>query len=162
MMTYTLTDAEQTLVKNITDKRQEYNDKSGAVATPYGKRSLAQINLDAYGAEMAFARLFDTEFNMDTDRHVHYDTYIGGSTVDIKNSDRMKDGWLGVKDLPYKEKPYWYALVLGSFPGPYKFAGFMSASSVINHNHYRTKIGYYELPHPMYIANQYELIQEVM
>lgn len=155
----TLTPNEQIFIQELTKKRIQYNETTGACNTPYNG-TLEQVLLRGFGGELAFCRVWNIypSFEYDNYRNNTFDAHLNNFEVEIKTSNR-EDGWLGVKDVPKLDNdlPDYFALMIGEFP-TYGFRGFCSASSIINRAHYTTSLGYYKLPHPLYTAYQQELI----
>ena len=98
------------------------------------KRSLYEININGFGAELAFCRLCDVEFDSSTDsRENHFNNADAilkdGRTVDVKNTN-YSYGKLLVRMGKEKKIVDIYALVIGTFP-VFKFAGWASYADII-------------------------------
>ena len=95
---------------------------------------LHEMNLNGFGAELAFCRLCSIEFDSSTDqKENHFNkvdaTLKGGRTVDVKNTTYLK-GNLIVRTGKEEKYVDIYALVIGTFPA-FKFSGWASYEDII-------------------------------
>jgi hypothetical protein len=96
---------------------------------------LYEMNLNGFGAELAFCRLCDVEFDSSTiekENHFNKEDAIlkNGTTVDVKNTI-YPNGKLLVRIGKEEKDIDIYALVIGKFPS-FKFAGWASYKDIIN------------------------------
>ena len=152
-----LDEIEQLISKAIAKKRYENNRKKNIEDKKIGKQTNAATDIEGFGAEMAFCKLFNVfpDFSVfvrstksdkgDAELHV-----ING-VVDVK-STKYLDGRLLTPD--YKEKGVvdLYALMIGEFP-KYVFKGFMTSAELMQ-DHRIGDMGYGK---KSYIAAQSEL-----
>ena len=95
---------------------------------------LYQMNLNGFGAELAFCRLCDVEFDSSTiQKENHFNkedaTLKDGTTVDVKNTI-YPNGKLLVRTGKEEKNIDIYALVIGKFPS-FKFVGWSSYNDII-------------------------------
>lgn len=158
-MRYTLNATEQRLAQFVVNQRIAYNQKTNATPTVYTNESLYSNNLHAYGAEIAFCKLFnvypDTDFTV---RHVS-DAHVGGYSVDVKQTKR-DHGKLYVKKMHRANGyPDYYAMMVGKFP-TYEFRGFISSKVMVDES--RVQHFHRNGMHSMsYVADQSELNMEI-
>jgi hypothetical protein len=98
---------------------------------------LYNMNLNGFGAELAFCRLCDTEFDSSTNKNEsHYnnpDAILNtGLTVDVKNTV-YPNGKLIVRTGKEHKRVDLYALVTGTFPH-FTFAGWKEYDTIIDKN----------------------------
>jgi hypothetical protein len=163
MKTTTLTECEIEHAKEITKKRLEFDDRVGAVATPYGKNSLEKLMFIAEVGEVGFCKIFGCYKSLEYQSFPKYDVVYRGKKIDIKTSER-KNSWLGVKRISHylTQPPAGFGLMIVSSLPIVSFAGFISASSILNDKHYRETSDYgTALPHPMWTAEQTELVEDL-
>src|SRR3990172_4634421 len=104
------------------------NENNNIVERKMSNRSSREINLDGYGAEFAFCKLFGTKLDK-----THYsrgvksddgDTQLpSGKWVDVKcprTKDLMTPTWKS------KAKADYYAMMIGSFEEGFEFRGFVT------------------------------------
>ena len=133
--TLKLTEPDQQLIEemaaNICKQDRSYfvdNFKRDKITTLY------QMNLNGFGAELAFCRLCDVEFDSSTNQHESHfnkeDAILkDGTTVDVKNTTYPK-GKLIVRTGKESKLIDIYALVIGTFP-VFKFSGWAKYKDII-------------------------------
>ena len=133
---YKLTETEikiiQNMSKTICDQGRDYfvdNFKYDKITTLY------DMNVNGFGAELAFCRLAEIEFDSSTisfeNHFLKHDCILpDGRTVDVKNT-KYSTGSLIVGKGKEKMKVDVYVLMIGIFP-KYKFVGWCSYLNMIN------------------------------
>ena len=133
--TLKLTEPDQQLIEemaaNICKQDRSYfvdNFKRDKITTLY------QMNLNGFGAELAFCRLCDVEFDSSTNQHESHfnkeDAILkDGTTVDVKNTT-YPNGRLIVRTGKESKRIDIYALVIGTFP-VFKFSGWAKYQDII-------------------------------
>lgn len=159
METVTLTPSEIHFAKQLAKKRIKHNEKSGTCNTPYGGKTLEQVMTEGVCGEIGFCKLHNIFPSLTFDNYdeAGYDAYLHGRKIEIKTNDKGK---MFVKDLPKldkREADYFALMDSTDFP-TMGFAGFISASSLLNRWHYNSSK---YLFHPCYIAYTNELITEL-
>ena len=120
-----LTEGEKRLVTKIVKLREKENERNNVHDRKMSDRSSRDINLDGYGAEFAFCKLFGTSLDK-----THYsrgvssdagDTQLpSGKWVDVKcprTKDLMTPVWKS------KARADYYAMMVGSFEEGFEFRG---------------------------------------
>lgn len=129
VLTITLTEEDQKLVKDIAKKRTDHAKKKGFYSN-WGDVSGYDIDLEGFGAEVAFCRKFNCE--PDTAIGLKKDDYDmitkKGSKVDVKWTQNINNGLL-VKVTKAKKKVDVYVLITGNFP-TYEIIGFAYQADV--------------------------------
>jgi len=119
------------------------------------------VDLEGIAGEIAFCRLFNVYPDLDTDRpppHPFYDATIHpapGYRIDVKTT-KYESGKLLVdarKNSVKTDAVDFYALMTGSFPGPYVYRGMIARETIIAPHRIQTIKGYRS-----YVATQNELI----
>ena len=145
-----LNEAEQRLCKFISKKRYENDRNAGAVTTVYGNQTAEQMELNSFGAELAFCKLFNTYPDLNVKHFGKEDAIlVSGQKVDVKNT-RYKDGKLMVKAID-REKCDLYGLMIGTFP-TFMFVGFATAEELFKKENLSN-----EYEHPAYVLPQEKL-----
>ena len=143
---------EQRLVAMVSRARFEFNRLTGHHRI--ANIGDAAADIDGFGAELAFCKMFKIYPDLMTTERPGYDAKLpNGQTVDIKTTT-VENGYLIA--MPYKAEnpPDQYALMIGTLP-KYRFAGFMSAQKL--HKEHRLK----DFGHgPRHAAQQSELSLE--
>lgn len=118
----------------------------------------ATIDLEGMGGEIAFCKLFNVYPDMDIDSappHPLHDCVLpDGMRVDVKTT-RHQAGKLLVDARKIGRKidgVDLYALMVGAFPGPYSFRGFIEKNNIVRQD----KLGLF-YGNRNYIAEQSEL-----
>lgn len=138
---YTLNFVEQELAKIVSKKRQEESRAAGHTNTPYGKDQ-DTIDLNGYGAELAFCHLFNIYPDTTTHARVGTADCLGhkGISIDVKNTE-YPNGHLLVKSSKKDSDVEMYALMVGSFP-TYKFVGYAYKKEIIKDENLKDFGGY--------------------
>lgn len=133
---YKLNTEEQELITNmsnkICDQGRTYFKSKYKIDR---KMDLNQMNLNGFGAELAFCKLCNIPFDNTTNQYEnHFNkvdaTLKNGKTVDIKNTI-YKTGKLLIRQGKEKMKVDLYALMIGEYPN-YVFSGWASYDDIIN------------------------------
>lgn len=133
---YTLTSEEQKIIQNMSDII--CNQGRSYFKTKYQRDKsikLNAMNLNGFGAELAFCRLCDIPFDSSTvEKESHFNkvdaTLKNGWTVDVKNTI-YKNGKLIIRTGKEQKYVDIYALVIGKFPD-FIFSGWASYEEIIN------------------------------
>lgn len=135
-MIYMLTETEQQTIRDMATKienqgRLYFNnnykiDKS---------MRFFDMNLNGFGAELAFCKLFKTEFDSTTNQYENHfnknDTVLNtGESVDVKTT-KYKNGRLLVRLGKENKKVDLYSLMIGEFP-KFEFKGFAKYNDIID------------------------------
>jgi hypothetical protein len=131
----TLSLEDQEMIKNLSASICQ-QDRSYFVENFKKDKSvkLYQMNLNGFGAELAFCRLSNTSFNFSTNKNENHfknpDAILfNGLTVDVKNTI-YKNGKLIVRTGKENMKVDIYALVTGTFPN-FTFSGWKEYHLII-------------------------------
>ena len=141
IMEITLNDFEQFITKMMMKLRQKRSREANHTNTPYGK-SQDEIDLDGYGAELAFCKLFNLypEFTYHA-RVGGYDCLShSGHRIDVKNTVYY-NGHLLVKSSKKPGESDIYVLMVGHFP-TYKIAGFATEQELLKTENLKDFGGY--------------------
>lgn len=158
-----LTKFEQRVIKALTKGKDEHCKEIKFQSPHYSEtQSDYEVHLNGFAGEMSFCKIYNIYYGLDDTEFSSYDVILSGSTIDVKTTI-YEHGYLGVNETPriHKEPPYWYALMTGSFPGPYRLVGFIKASELLTDEHYATSYNGKPFACPRYVAKQNELLQEV-
>jgi len=148
-----LNSVEQRLIQFVAKARYSNNRNNKVTNAKIGNQSDEETDLNGFGSEVAFARLFNSYPDMTIETRTSFedegDVVVNGKKIDVKTTT-YKDGKLLA--VPWKEKTVdLYALMVGSFP-TYTFKGFMKSENLLKPE----RIG--NLGHgDTYIAYQHEL-----
>ena len=160
--TVSLTYAERKLAYFVAKHRNGNNRSFNIVNLKISAESSATIDLEGVCGEMAFCKLFNVYPDLDTDRpppHPLYDCVLSdGSRIDVKTT-KYENGKLLVDSRKGKEKTDsvdFYALMIGVFPGPYSFRGFIARHLLIQPHKLGLLCGY-----KSYMAEQSELTDNI-
>lgn len=128
----TLTEYEQAIAKFSAQKRSENNRKHGVKNNNFTKYSDLEVDLQGFGAEMAFCKLFnsfpDFTIGVRSAKEDRGDCAVEGLRIDVKsNRNANGDLFVGINKHP---TVYAYALMTGLFP-QFTFRGFMLASEIM-------------------------------
>lgn len=123
VISITLTEEDQILVRDIAKKRTDHAKAKGFYNN-WGEVNGYDIDLEGFGAEVAFCRKFDCEPDTSIGlKDDDYDTITKkGSKVDVKWTQNINNGLL-VKCTKVKKKVDVYVLTTGNFPH-YDIVGF--------------------------------------
>ncbi len=124
----TLVDTEISVAKHIAKLRTE---RSRGKTTTYGKKTQLQLDIDAFGAELAFCKMFNLYPDLTTfARKRGPDCYWSdGKKVDVKQSS-FKDGDLIVSKHKKVEDADIYVLMYGVMP-TYTYKGWAWSHEVV-------------------------------
>lgn len=153
-----LNDTEQRLARFVAASRTANNRGSGIFNGRRSEESDQEVDLHSFGAELAFAKLFNVYPDLSIClRSVktgsdHGDAVLDGKRVDVKQTKYVKGRLLAIPDKKASVVDA-YALVVGEFP-KYTFRGFMRATDLIADK----RLG--DLGRgPAYLAEQHELVE---
>jgi len=156
--TVSLTYAERKLAYFVAKHRNGNNRHFNVVNLKVSVESSASVDLEGMCGEIAFCKLFNVYPDLDTDRpppHPLYDCVLSdGSRIDVKTT-KYETGKLLVDARKNSSKTAgvdFYALMIGSFPGPYSFRGFIAKEDMIKPGRIGLLCG-----NKSYIAEQHEL-----
>lgn len=147
-----LNETEIRLAEYVAKKRIQHNRASGAVATVYGDRDPMFAELNYYGAELAFCKLFNLYPDINHVKRKGQDCMLAGKRVDIKWTHRH-GGRLMAKVKGWDDPPDLFAMMIGTFPS-YTLAGFMKADDLLQPSRIDNSLAF-----PAYTATQKELFQ---
>ncbi len=142
-LTITLSENDQILVKDIADKRTQAAKEAG-IHKNWGSVSAHDIDLEGFGAEVAFCRIFKLEPDLTIGaRKGGCDTISKkGKKIDVKWTGNLDNGLL-VKTSKAKGESDVYVLVIGNFPS-YKVIGFISENDLFkDENIKQSKFGHF-------------------
>ena len=126
-----LNNAEQRLARFMARSRMENAIKRGITNAQVGSQDRLDIDLEGYGAELAFCKLFNVYPDMsivaDPAADRTGDAIWMGKTVDVKTSKYKTARLLAVR---WKKKKDLYALMVGTFP-KYEFRGMATGDELI-------------------------------
>lgn len=153
-LTVRLSSVEKRLCEHVTKVRIKTNRSNNVSEKKISKDEELQLELEGYGAELAFCRLFnvfpDTSTHSRSSESDTGDAFLPcGRAVDVK-ATKYPNGKL-LAALWKKDEVDLYALMVGQYP-EYTFMGFMRKDELRREE----RVG--SLGHgPTYIANQNEL-----
>ena len=160
--TISLTYAERKLAQFVAKNRNGNNRHFNVTNLKISSSDAATVDLEGMCGEIAFCKLFNVYPDLDTDRmppHPFHDCVIGnGLRIDVKTT-KYENGKLLVDSRKGKEKTDsvdFYALMIGVFPGPYSFRGFIARHLLIQPHKLGLLCGY-----KSYIAEQSELTDNI-
>lgn len=128
--------SEQRLAEYVAQRRCEWNDRLGVpnvVISSLGQRG---VDLEGIAGELAFCRLFNVYPDLETDVEPPYKAYdcvlYDRLRVDVKNTT-YEHGRLLVSHKTGEKagEVDAYALMTGTFPGPYVYRGMMNRHELI-------------------------------
>lgn len=145
---------EQKLAKDVAKKRFEACRKRHAEPTVYGDEAEEKREINAFGAELAFAKLANVYPDLDPSKTRKQDVTLNdGRTVDVKTTTRH-DGKLLLKVKAHQNRCDLYVLMIGDMP-VYRFAGWIEGEFLVQD--YRIDR---TLQYPAYVAERHELHTE--
>lgn len=157
---YKLTLEEHADAITLGAQRYKNNRKEGvkdAKVANLHRATSEQDDIDAMGAEIAFARLFGVEYDATVKprdaSHDDGDCTVNGKRVDVKQTVYVHGRLIATKKKALAQKVDYYALMIGAAP-EYEFRGFMAKSELIQERRLGS-LGY----DPTYIATQEELTE---
>ena len=126
-----LNNAEQRLARFMARSRMDNAIKRGITNAQVGSQDRFDIDLEGYGAELAFCKLFNVYPDMsivaDPSADRTGDAIWMGKTVDVKTTKYKTGRLLAVR---WKQKKDLYALMVGTFP-KYEFRGMATGDKLI-------------------------------
>jgi hypothetical protein len=151
--------AERRLAEYLAKARHAANRRSGVRDARVGPQSSAETDLEGIAAELAFCKLFNAYPDLGEDARPPFDARLPLDgvylRVDVKATRYRSGRLLAVPGKATKaERPDAYALVVGAFPGPYEFRGFLAADELLRPTRL-TDLGH----GPTYSAAQAELVE---
>jgi hypothetical protein len=131
----TLTESECLIAKFLAKTRTQKDLLAGAVATPYADRDQQEINENAFGAEMAYCKMFNIYPDLSTNPRVGGEDGITllGEKVDVKNTERKWYHYFVKKtksETPNAKVDY-FAWMIGKLP-TFEYIGCASWEDVVN------------------------------
>lgn len=148
---YTLTEAEQAIARYLGKARYDAARAKGIADEKIGPQSTDLTDLEGLAAELAFCRLLNVYPDLDIGHRPSFDARYGTVTIDVK-STTYPHGRLLVRATKQPHPADWYALVTGTFPGPYRLAGLFPASLLFT-DRYLMDLGH----GPTYVIQQHQL-----
>jgi hypothetical protein len=151
-----LSSSEQTICRAIAKKRFSNNRKSGVVNKKIGTQSNEFTDLNGFGAEFAFCKLFNLmpDFSIQPRKSDEFDydcKFYDGTKIDVKTT-KYKTGRLLVAKWKSSGSDA-FALMIGEFP-TYQFKGFCSRERAMSEK-YLKDMGHGEA----YFVDQEELVE---
>ena len=163
--TVSLSTAERKLAHFVAKHRNGVNRYFNITNLKVSASDPVEIDLEGICGELAFCKLFNVYPDLDTDRnppHPLHDCTLpppppGGLRIDVKTT-KYENGKLLVDSRKgYKTDGVdYYALMTGTFPGPYTFRGLIAGVQMIRPGRLNLFCG-----HKSYIAEQSELTDEL-
>ena len=159
-----LTTAERKLAHFIARNRNLNNRSFNVTNLKISGADAATVDLEGVCGEIAFCKLFNVYPDLDTDHeppHPLHDCVIPpppGFRIDVKTT-KYENGKLLVDARKGSKKTGgvdYYALMTGSFPGPYTFRGLIAREHIIQPHKLGLLCGY-----KSYMAEQSELTDEL-
>lgn len=135
-MIYKLTETDQQIIRDMATKIENQGRRYFKNNYKIDKSMrFYDMNVNGFGAELAFCRLFNTKFDMDTNQYENHfnknDTVLNtGESVDVKTT-KYKSGRLLVRLGKEKKKVDLYCLMIGEFP-TFEFKGFARYDDIID------------------------------
>lgn len=128
----TLTEYEQAIARYSAEHRTANNRRNKVRNNNFTNRPDQEIELQGFGAEMAFCKLFnsfpDFTIGVRSAKEDRGDCAVEGLRIDVKsNRNANGDLFVGINKHP---TVYAYALMTGLFP-QFTFRGFMLASEIM-------------------------------
>ena len=160
--TVSLTTAERKLSHFVAKNRNGNNRHFNKANLKISSEDAATVDLEGMCGEIAFCKLFNVYPDLDTNReppHPLHDCILSnGMRVDVKTT-KYENGKLLVDARKGRKTDGvdFYALMTGSFPGPYTFRGFIAREQIIQPHKLGLLCGY-----KSYMAEQSELTDEII
>lgn len=128
-----LNEAEQRLAKYLAKARYMKNRQTGTKDLKVGPQDCEQTDLEGIAAEIAFCKMTNVYPDLQLeDRPPHDAVLADGTTVDVKATRYRSGRLLAVPGkLDKSDGLHSYSLVVGEFPGPYEFRGFMKREDLL-------------------------------
>jgi hypothetical protein len=123
---------ERRLAEFLAKSRYEGARKKGIKDQKIGPQSTEVTDLEGVAAEIAFCKLFNVYPDLQLDSRPPFDALVDGVRIDVKTTHYVTGkllaaAWKKDKKLPIDA----FALMVGKFPGPYEFKGFMQARDLM-------------------------------
>ena len=145
-----LSDDEQTILRHVAPLRTLQSRQADIPNERIAKTSDAIIELEGMAAEWAFCKALNIYPDLFGGPRTHDCVYYG-ATVDVK-STQYEQGQLIVRPEKIDDPCDYYALVTGTFPGPYALRGVASKEEIFYPSR-KTDLGY----GPVYAMPQNQL-----
>jgi hypothetical protein len=146
--------SEQRLAQFLAQERHAARRSAGA---PNGRRNPAgdvATDLEGIAAELAFCRLHNVYPDVTIGACPEEDALLpGGWRVDVKTTRYTTGSLLVMPNKQGHSSIDLFALMVGAFPGPYRFAGFLPSCEIVRPERMSTR-GH----GPTYAAEQSELV----
>ena len=159
--TVSLTTAERKLSHFVAKNRNGNNRHFNKANLKISSEDAATVDLEGMCGEIAFCKLFNVYPDLDTNReppHPLHDCILSnGMRVDVKTT-KYENGKLLVDARKGRKTDGvdFYALMTGTFPGPYTFRGFIAKEQIIQPHKIGLLCGY-----KSYMVEQSELTDEI-
>lgn len=126
-----LTRLEQQIAALLCNGREKAMVEGGSVNKIIGPQSVNFSNINGLSAEIAFGKLANCYPDF-SEIPNEWDFKLNGLSLDIKVT-KYQNGklLLPIYKVPYSEAVDGYCLMVGQFPGPFEFRGFMYRSELI-------------------------------
>ena len=150
----TLNEAEQRLAKYLATARYAKNRETSTKDLKIGPQDCDITDLEGVAAEIAFCKMFNIYPDLQMENRPNHDAMLpGGTTVDVKATRYRSGKLLAVLGKIDKINGLdMYSLIVGEFPGPYEFRGFMNSEDLLRPERL-TDLGH----GPTYAAQQKDL-----
>lgn len=145
-----LTESEQLVVRELARLRYELSRMHNIPNERIANLPDGQIDLEGVAAEWAFCKALNVYPDLEGGPR-QYDCKYYGKTIDVKSTQR-EQGRLIVRPEKADDPCDYYALVTGTFPGPYTIRGVAEAQHVFAQKRL-TDLGY----GPVYAMPQADL-----
>lgn len=154
-----LNDAEQRLAKYLANARYMKNRQTSTKDMKVGPQTCQDTDLEGIAAEIAFCKIANVYPDLQLEERPSYDAiFSDGMTVDVKATKYKSGRLLAVTGKINKSEGLdAYSLMVGQFPGPYEFRGFMKREDLLQPGRI-TDLGH----GPTYAARQEDLTEEVI
>ena len=128
-----LNNAEQRLAKYLAQARYAKNRQVNTKDMKVGPQDCETTDLEGIAAEIAFCKMYNVYPDLQLEDRPMYDAVLhDGTTVDVKATKYRSGRLLAVPGkLDKCEKLQSYSLIVGEFPGPYEFRGFLSREDLL-------------------------------
>jgi hypothetical protein len=153
----TLNNADRALAEYVAKERRKSARLNGATDNQYSSQPKEEIELQGFGGELAFCRMFscepDTSIGAEFANHLKNrgDTLLRGKWVDIKNTTHDQGHMLVPNYKRVGTAADWFALMVGTFPD-YEFRGWMQDCEILRPERMSPRF------HMWFAASQDELI----
>lgn len=153
-----LNEAEQRLAKFLAKARYEKNRSTNTKDGKIGPQDCSVTDLEGIAAEIAFCKMVNVYPDMQLEERPTFDATLPcGMTVDVKATKYKNGRLLAVTGKAGKSSGLdVYSLIVGEFPGPYEFKGFMKSEELLRQERL-TDLGH----GPTFAADQKELVEQL-